>query len=117
MNRAVTYAALGRYARTRNRHEEARRLRRAKLGPNHPATALSRYSLACVEALRIPKASDRPQQAERALAWLPQAVAAGFKDVAQIEQDHPSTPCAAGTISSSFSPGCRPARNTPRSKG
>jgi tetratricopeptide (TPR) repeat protein len=84
---ATFYAAVGRYADSLKLLEETLALQKAKLGPNHRATVITIYNIACGNALLIPKVSDGHKQAELAMDWLNQAVAGGFKDVAQIKKD------------------------------
>jgi tetratricopeptide (TPR) repeat protein len=86
-NLAVGYASAGRYADALKLHEETLRLRRAKLGPEHPDTADSLYGIGCVHALMNRKSSDGAKQADLAMEWLKKAVAAGYKDTANIKTD------------------------------
>ena len=59
----------------------------AKLGANHPDTIAAIYDIACTHAQMIAKAEDRSKQADLAMDWLQQAVAAGYKDVAHMMKD------------------------------
>jgi hypothetical protein len=45
------------------------------------------YNIACLHSLMIAKAEDRGKQADLAMDWLQQAVAAGYKDVASLKKD------------------------------
>jgi hypothetical protein len=86
MGLANSYGALGRYADALKLHKETLTLQKAKLGPNHPATLGSVYNIACCHALMSVKSKDG-KEADQAMAWLNQAVAAGLKNVGQIEKD------------------------------
>jgi tetratricopeptide (TPR) repeat protein len=86
-NLANAYSALGRHADAVKLLEEALALQKAKLGANHPLTRLTTYNIACCHALFVPKAADRAKQADLAMEWLRQAVAAGYRDSAQIGRD------------------------------
>jgi hypothetical protein len=84
---ATTYANLGRYSDALKLHEETLAMKTAKLGPHHRETATTLYNIACCNALMIPKSTDRLKQADLAMEWLKKAIAAGYKDVAQIKTD------------------------------
>jgi tetratricopeptide (TPR) repeat protein len=84
---ANTYAALGRHAEALKLREETLALRKAKLGAGHPDTLASMYNVACAHALLVPKSTDRAKQAGLAMECLKRAVAAGYKDLAQIKKD------------------------------
>ena len=86
-NLATIYSGLGRHAEALKLLEETLALLKVKLGPNHPDTLMSMYNIACAQALLIPKSTDRGKQADLAMDWLKRAVAAGFKEVAQIKMD------------------------------
>ena len=45
------------------------------------------YDTACVHALMIAKADDKTKQADVAMDWLKQAVAAVYKDLANMKKD------------------------------
>ncbi len=86
-NLAESYVALDRLPEALALYEEALKLQKAKLGANHPLTANTVYSIACLHALMIDKAENRGKQADLAMDWLQQAVAAGFKNVAHMKKD------------------------------
>jgi tetratricopeptide (TPR) repeat protein len=86
-NLANSYSECGRHAEALALREEALKLKKAKLGANHPATVGTIYDVACTHALMIAKATDRGRQADLAMDWLRQAVAAGFKNAAHIKKD------------------------------
>jgi eukaryotic-like serine/threonine-protein kinase len=86
-NLAASYAALGRHADALKLFEETLALQKAKLGADHPVTLDGIYNIACTHALMIPKSPDGAKEADLAMTWLKQAVAAGFKNAAQIEKD------------------------------
>jgi serine/threonine protein kinase/tetratricopeptide (TPR) repeat protein len=58
-----------------------------ELDPNHPDAAISIYNIACIHALMIPTSPDHAKQAGVATEWLQKAVAAGYRDIAQIKKD------------------------------
>jgi tetratricopeptide (TPR) repeat protein len=84
---ASGYAAVGRHKEALKLNKETLALRTAKLGPDHSDTLTSMYNIACVQALLVPKSTDRAKQADLAMDWLKRAVAAGFKNSDQIKQD------------------------------
>jgi eukaryotic-like serine/threonine-protein kinase len=86
-NLATSYAALGRLTEALRVQEETLALQTAKLGAGHAETLGSKYNVACFQALLVPKSADRGKQADLAMEALKQAVAAGFKDTAQIKAD------------------------------
>ena len=45
------------------------------------------YDTACVHALMIAKADDKTKQADVAMDWLKQAVAAGYRNAANVKTD------------------------------
>ena len=86
-NLTKCYCGLGRYPEALSLREEMLRLWKAKLGANHPNTIGAIYDVACTHALMIAKAEDRSKQADLAMNWLQQAVAAGYKDAAHMKKD------------------------------
>jgi tetratricopeptide (TPR) repeat protein len=86
-NLANSYAVLGRHADALKLFEETLALLKAKLGPEHPDTQITIYNIACVQAVLVVKSTDRAKQADLAMEWLHKAVAAGYKDIAQIKKD------------------------------
>jgi serine/threonine protein kinase/tetratricopeptide (TPR) repeat protein len=86
-NLAVSYAHCGRVAEALKLCEETLALSKAKLGPDHPDTLGSMYNVGCVHALMIPKSSNGAKEADVAMDWLKQAVAAGYKDVELFKRD------------------------------
>jgi tetratricopeptide (TPR) repeat protein len=84
---AYSYYTVGRHPEAMTLLEETLKLRKDKLGANHPDTADTIYSIACMHALMIAKAEDRGKQADLAMDWLQQAVAAGYKDAAHMKKD------------------------------
>jgi serine/threonine protein kinase/tetratricopeptide (TPR) repeat protein len=84
---ASAYGEAGRAQEALNLTEETLKLTKSKLGANHPNTVASIYHIACVHAVMIAKAEDRGKQADLAMDWLQQAVAAGYKDVAHMKKD------------------------------
>jgi tetratricopeptide (TPR) repeat protein len=86
-NLGTSYAAFGRYSEALKLQEEILAPLKAKLGPSHPNTLVSIYNIGCLHALMIPKSPDRAKEADLAMEWLKKAVAAGFKDIAQIKKD------------------------------
>jgi serine/threonine protein kinase len=84
---AEIYAALGRHAEAAQLLEEALALRRVKFRPDHPDTVRTLYNIACYHAVMVPKSMDPLQQADRAMAWLKQAVAAGYKHAETMKKD------------------------------
>ena len=86
-NLAGSYAALGRHSEALPLYEETLKLTKAKLGANHPDTVGTIYDIACTHAQMIAKAEDRGKQADLAMDWLQQAVAAGYKDIAHMKKD------------------------------
>jgi len=87
INLALGYSANGRHAESLTLREETLKLQKAKLGANHPDTGNNIYGIACTHAQMIAKAEDRSKQADLAMDWLQQAVAAGYKDVAHMKKD------------------------------
>jgi eukaryotic-like serine/threonine-protein kinase len=88
---AKIYHDLARYAEALKLQEETLALQTVKLGPDHPDTADTIYSIACIHALSVPKSTDRAKETDRAMQFLQQAVAAGFKDVDQIKKEEDLT--------------------------
>jgi hypothetical protein len=86
-NLASSYAAAGRIEEALNLNEETLEHQKAKLGNGHAYTLKSMYNMACFHALMIPKSSDGAMEADRAMEWLKQAVAAGYKDVELFKKD------------------------------
>jgi tetratricopeptide (TPR) repeat protein len=86
-NLAISYARLGRLTEALKLHEQTLALQQAKLDPDHPATLRSMYNIACIHALMSSQAADRGKQADLAMDWLKRAVAAGYKNTAQIKKD------------------------------
>jgi hypothetical protein len=86
-NLATSYQGLGRYEDALKLLEKALVVQKVKLGPEHPHTVDTIYNLACCNALLVPKSTDQSKQAEIAVKWLNQAVAAGFKNLTQIKKD------------------------------
>ncbi|MFL5330876.1 MAG: tetratricopeptide repeat protein [Gemmataceae bacterium] len=84
---ASRYADLGRHREALALYIEALNLWKARLGADHPGTVDTIYEIACVQALMIAKAEDRKKQADVAMDWIQQVVAAGFKDVAHMKKD------------------------------
>jgi eukaryotic-like serine/threonine-protein kinase len=91
-NLAISYNDLGRYADALKLFEETLALQKAKMGPDHPETWRTMYNIACVQAAMVPKSADPSKQADLAMGLLKQAVAVGFKDVAQIKGDDDLAP-------------------------
>jgi eukaryotic-like serine/threonine-protein kinase len=85
-NLANSYSAAGRTQEALKFYEETLKLVKAKLGPDHPETLLIMYNIACVHAIMSAKSKDG-READAAMNLLKQAVAAGYKDVTQIEKD------------------------------
>jgi hypothetical protein len=86
-NLANSCAALGRNTDALKLGEETLSLMKTNLGPDHPYTLESMYNMACIHALMIPRSHDHAKQSDLAMDWLKKAVAAGYKDVAQIKKD------------------------------
>jgi serine/threonine protein kinase/tetratricopeptide (TPR) repeat protein len=86
-NLAVCYTRLSRHADALKLHEETLALRKAKLGTDHPDTGATMYNIGCVHALLMPKSRDGAKEADLAMDWVKQGVAAGFKDVEQFKTD------------------------------
>ncbi len=86
-NLANSYSSLGRHSEALALYEETLKLRKGKLGANHHDTVETIYNIACVHALMIAKADDRDKEADLAIDWLKQAVAAGFKNAAHMKKD------------------------------
>lgn len=86
-NLADSYWAVGRHAETLKLRNSILSIRKAKLGPNHPDTIDVIYNIACYHALMIDKTDGRAKQADLAMDWLQQAVAAGYKNVPHMKKD------------------------------
>jgi eukaryotic-like serine/threonine-protein kinase len=86
-NLAHCYTALGRLPEAQALREDTLELQKVRLGANHPNTVGTIYDIACTHALMISKAEDRGKQADLAMDWLKQVVAAGYKNVAHIKKD------------------------------
>jgi serine/threonine protein kinase/tetratricopeptide (TPR) repeat protein len=86
-NLAVSYAALNRHAEALKLFEETLAARKRVLPAADPAIGATIYGIACVHALMIPKADDKTKQADVAMGWLKQAVAAGNKNVEHMKKD------------------------------
>ena len=84
---AVSYVADGRHSEALTLREETLMRQKSKLGANRPHTSSTNYDIACTHALMIVKAQDDSKQADLAMNWLRQAVAAGYKNVAHMKKD------------------------------
>jgi tetratricopeptide (TPR) repeat protein len=85
-NLADSYSRAGRIQEALNLQAETLKLMEAKLGPDHPYTLACMYGIACMHAIMSTKSKDG-KEADAAMNCLKQAVAAGYKDVTQIEKD------------------------------
>jgi tetratricopeptide (TPR) repeat protein len=86
-NLAVGYAESGRLAEALGLFREALPLCETKLGLNHPYTQGCIYNVACCHARLATEGAERGKDADLAMEWLKKAVAAGFKNIAQIKRD------------------------------
>src|SRR5262249_33428101 len=86
-NLASSYSDLGRHAEALKLYEETLARRKVKLGPGHPSTIRTIYDIACTHALMIATADNRTKQADTAMDWIRQAVAAGYKNVEHLKED------------------------------
>jgi serine/threonine protein kinase len=83
----LSFLYLGHAQTSREQFEAAHQLYTRHLGPDHPDTLWSIYTVGCIHALMIPKSSDGTKEANLAMDWLKKAVAAGFKEAGQFKTD------------------------------
>src|SRR5439155_4078489 len=82
MTLGISFAYLGKASLAADQFQAARTLYTKHLGPDHSATLVSVNNLAnSYDAL------GRHAEADRAMAWLQQAIAAGYMDAAHMKKD------------------------------
>ncbi|HVX15289.1 MAG TPA: serine/threonine-protein kinase [Pirellulales bacterium] len=84
---ASTYMELGQHADALKLYERVLALLKGKFGPDHPNTLRCAYNIACCQALLVPESTDPGKRADLAMESLQKAIAAGYRNVAQIKMD------------------------------
>jgi serine/threonine protein kinase/tetratricopeptide (TPR) repeat protein len=82
---ADSYGKVGRVDEAMKLIEEALAVQKVKLGPRHPNTHISMLNIAAGHVMRMPKAADKNKEAELAIQWIKDTIAAGFNNAELIK--------------------------------